>query len=409
MPENTTGGLQLQWSLDRTVHNSLVVARDFVNIATQDSVQPIALLACEHFGVTLPICSTTRSAVAEKTRPRQEPILLRFAKAVIKKAGGETLKRLSSNVAGLNFLALAAAISPAMTSAEAGLVIQRMLDKAAFDKSLVPPEHHVEAILALLEPQLNHIGFLDKFYDWDHWLRRHVAVYYDSDHQYPSPGSMEQIVSALRNLARLGDEKVDTIVFTCYSCTAWVITFVEWCLGVPPTLCSNSGSVILAQPESKVTVLLPAQHKPTEPVKLELFQSSGSLYDTLRIDLSRDLEGQPNIFSGMVNIQVHAMQTLQILNADAGIGKRGILDSLLYAIPHVISLLFPTLPKMKLLENRSAVENFRTGKDPDYWMAYLTKYFPDERRIHTTMCKYLGITIDDAKGFEQLPLGTTGM
>ena len=308
------------------------------------------------------------------------------------------MKRLSSNVAGLNFLALAAAITSTMTNAEAGVVIQRMLDKSAVDKALVPPEHHVEAILGLVEPQLIHIGFIDKCYEWDHWLRSHVTLYHDTDHRYLSPSGTE-VVSALRNLARLGDEKVDTIVTTCYSCRAWVITFVEWCLGVPTILCSISGSVILAQPESKVTVLIPSEHKPMEPVKIELFQSSGSLYDTLRVDASRVHEGRPRIFSGMVNVQVHARQTLQTLGADVGIGLRGMLDSLLYAIPHAISLFFPTISAMNVPENRSAVETFRTGKNSGFWMAYLTRHFPDDRRIYTTMCKYLGTLAEDAAGF----------
>ena len=48
-------------------------------------VQPIALLACERIGVTLPICWATRSAVEKKTKLRQEPILSQFTKALMRR------------------------------------------------------------------------------------------------------------------------------------------------------------------------------------------------------------------------------------------------------------------------------------------------------------------------------------
>lgn len=262
MSENgARNGLQPQWNVDRTVNNALQVAREFVTIATQDNVQPLALLACERFGITLPICPATRSFVAQKTKPRQEPVMLQFAKAMIKNAGGESLTRLSSNVAGLNFLALAAAIAPLMSSAEAAITIQRMLDSSASDKSLVPPEHHVEAILDCLGSQLALFGFLDKCYEWDHWLRQTVKVYSITDHRYPSPHGMEQVVSALRSLARLGEDNVKTAVFTCHCCVPWMTAFVEWSLGITPILCNDSGTVIVAQPESKVTMVIPTKKK----------------------------------------------------------------------------------------------------------------------------------------------------
>lgn len=250
-------------------------------------------------------------------------MILRFAKAVIKKGGEETLERLSSNVAGLNFLALCTALVPTMEIEEAAEAIQRMLDNTACNKALVPPEYHVQAILELLEPQVSRIGFQDKCYEWDHWLRRHVTPYHDTAHHYPSPSGMDHIVSALRSLTRVGDDDVDTLVVTCYSCTVWIIAFIEWCVGVPPSLCRDSGSVILAQPESRATVLIPTVDKPEKAMKIELFHSAPSLHDAIYIDASQDHEGNSKSYSGMVGVQIHGEQTLQALGVDSELALKG--------------------------------------------------------------------------------------
>ena len=409
MSENgARNGLQAQWNVDRTVNDALQVAREFVKIATQDNVQPLALLACERFGITLPICSATRSFVAQKTKPRQEPIMLQFAKAMIKNAGGESLTRLSSNVAGLNFLALAAAIAPLMPNAEAASTIQRMLDSSASDKSLVPPEHHVEAILDCLDSQLALFGFLDKCYEWDYWLRQTAKVYSKTDHRYPSPHGIEQVVSALRSLARLGEDNIETAIFTCHSCVPWMTAFVEWSLGITPILCNESGTVIVAQPESKVTIVIPTEKKAAEPVKVELFLSTGSLYECLRFEPSTNHDGYLRRLSGMVTLETHSRQTLQALGTATGIGLRASLECLHYAIPQTIELIYTSVPLMDDYAIRVDVEKFLQGKNPNYWMAYLPKYFPDKERVYTTMRTYLGSLVETPTIFRALKTGTTG-
>ena len=158
-----------------------------------------------------------------------------------------------------------------------------------------------------------------------------------------------------------------------------------------------------------MTILIPSRGQPAEPLKVELFQSSGSLWDTFHVEISQDHEGKPRFFSGMVHVQAHAQQTLQILDADSGIKLRGILESLLYAIPHAISLLFPVETEMASLEDMSNFQAFRQGNGSTHWMAYLTRHFLDAWRIYRTMCKYLGISAKDTMGFKQLPLDTCGM
>jgi len=94
-----------------------------------------------------------------------------------------------------------------------------MLDISGNDEKLVPPEYHVQAILEILESQLNQTGFIDKGYGQDHWLRHHVIPSHDTGRRYPFSEAMDQIVSALRSLARLGDGEFDNVVFICYYVT----------------------------------------------------------------------------------------------------------------------------------------------------------------------------------------------
>lgn len=49
-------GLMLTWTLDETTDNLLTVGKDLMRVATSDNVQPIALLACERFGLTITMC-----------------------------------------------------------------------------------------------------------------------------------------------------------------------------------------------------------------------------------------------------------------------------------------------------------------------------------------------------------------
>ena len=407
MPKPANNAVQLQWNLDRLVHASLTVALDFVRIASQDNVQPIALMACEGFGNTLPICRATRLLVEEKTRPKQEPILLRFAKIAVCKGGGETLERLFGSVAGLNFLALTAALIPVMTINEAAIAIQNMLLESATDQALVPPTYQVQAILELLEPQLNQVGFVDSCYQWDHWLRDHVILYHDSQNRYPSSHGMSRLMSALRSLARIGDESIATVVITCHSCTAWIAAFVEWCMGLPPSVLHDSGTVVFAQPESKVTILVPSERILMDPIKIESYRASSSLFDVVYIDASQDHNKRPRIFTAMATLQVHAQQTVQSLTKSS-LEVRALLEAISYGIPHASAMLLPPINEEDAA-NLSTFEDSLAETIPQLRGPQMTRYFPNHKVLYSVMSQYLGLYAKDLKRFQKLPLNTFGM
>jgi hypothetical protein len=102
--------IQVQWDLTSSVGTFFQIGLKYLEIASSDNVQPLALIACEQFGVTLPICRATRKVIEKEAHSKKDPVFLSFAKAMIKQGGGESINQLASNVAGLNFLALAAAL-----------------------------------------------------------------------------------------------------------------------------------------------------------------------------------------------------------------------------------------------------------------------------------------------------------
>ncbi|KAI9893039.1 MAG: hypothetical protein M1814_000923 [Vezdaea aestivalis] len=332
--------LQLQWNLDRTVDRGISLALDFIKIAHDDNVQPIALMACERFGATLPICQQTRRAIEKECCLQRENIVISSVKALIIPAGGIALEKLSTNMAGLNFLALATSLVSVTTIIDSSDTIQRMIEASAGDPNLVPPEYHIRRILEVLEPRLNRVGFLDRCYETEHWLKDLIDC---GERRYtiPSAIGISSIVTTLRTLLRVGEDQVGYVVFTANTCSAWLITFIEWCIGHRPTIYSSDGSPINVEPESKIKVILPVESKPSEGIGIETFTSANDLFDTLRVHQAVDDLGKPLDLVGLVSIRIHAEQLLRRFGVKEEFEIRAVMQGLSYAITEVLDRMTP--------------------------------------------------------------------
>ena len=382
--------ISLQWNLDRTLDRNLSLAIDFVRIAHNDNVQPIALMACERFGATLPICRQTRSLVETECKKEEGNLVLESIKAMIIPAGGQVIERLTTNIAGLNFLALAASLISVATIVQSADALQRMIESSATDKLVVPPDHHVRSLLEVLEPRLNRVGFLDRCYTTERFLRDTLGNYGGNGNEIPTSSGIGSVVSALRNLARVGNEDIDNVVFTPHTCFAWLLTFVEWCLGVSPAIYLSDGSTVSPQPESKVIIRIPISPKSMDGIMIESFTTSGTLYDSVRIQQAEDEYGKPVVFSGMVTLNTHAEQFLQSIQADSGLGLRAIMEALSYAIPEATSLIIPNISTGDSVERHSI----------------RAKFFPNQSRIHKAALAYLGPYAKNFRGMQELPFGS---
>src|SRR5450432_4167983 len=101
--------LSLQWSLDNTSVNTLSIGRGLIQAITGDNIQPLALLACEKFGTTLPVCIET-SLKAERLARRSHSSTANFLKVQVGYSAGDAAYYLSNSDGGVRFLCLAAAL-----------------------------------------------------------------------------------------------------------------------------------------------------------------------------------------------------------------------------------------------------------------------------------------------------------
>ena len=244
----------------------------------------------------------------------------------------------------------------------------------------------------MLEPRLNRIGFLDRRYATERFLRDVLPRYEGNGNQIPTSVGIGSVVSALRNLARIGDENIDNVIFTPHTCFAWLYTFVEWCLGISPAIYLSDNSVVSAQPESKVTFKVPTAPEPMKGIIIESFTISGTLYDSVRIQQAEDDFGKPIVFTGMVSLHTHAEQYLQSFQADSGLGLRAVMEALAYAIPEAVSLIVPDISIGDSIKHHST----------------RAKFFPEKSRINQAASAYLGPYAKNFRGLQELPLGSNG-
>ena len=156
----------------------------------------------------------------------------------------------------------------------------------------------------------------------------------------------------------------------------------------------SSGTVIYAEPESKVTVVLPTSVQPSKGVTIETFTISNSLYETFRIYHAADDFGNPIKFVGMVSLHTHAEQTLQMLKADSGLGLRAVMEFFSYAIPEAPKYLAP-----------QSARHLATGKNNNL-PPTLAKLFPEHKHFEKSIKAYFGPYSRCFHGFQNLPPGS---
>ncbi|KAL9108962.1 MAG: hypothetical protein Q9227_006358 [Pyrenula ochraceoflavens] len=400
--------VQIQWDLESTVDSTLKIALNFLKIATSDNVQPFALLACEKFGNTLPICRATRKRIEQEIGARRDPIFLSITKAMIKQAGGETFEQLSSNVAGLNFLSLAAALMASSDLHEASSTIQQLIDRSARNKKLVPSEFHVYHILEVLEPRLSRLGFLEMCYTWDRWLFKFEPTRKLTSDSHLSTIGAENFLNAFRSLLRIGDEKTDKIVITSHSSTPWVLAFIEWCTGCPPHICDTAGSVILAQPEAPIILVLPSSPNESNGTEIELYSTSKTLLETFVVKSSQANDNKARTFHGMVTVAAHGQQTLHEFQASSDIGQKAMLQALCLSLKQCSQLLRPGEPFSPNPQRVQAIEQFYSGEVVTLSSSVpcLPEYFQAERVLKAAGA-YLGKDEAELINLRELPLGTS--
>ena len=162
-----------------------------------------------------------------------------FLKTKVGFATGGSLDYLSTNVAGLNFLALAAALVFTTSNFEAASALEKMLLATTTDQTLTPDAYHIKDLLDVLEPRLISAGFTNELVGWKLWWMRSDQIsdslkadFHLQCDMIPSLDGLSQVVSSLRETCRIG--AADKITFTARAGVAWLTAFIKWCLGIEP-------------------------------------------------------------------------------------------------------------------------------------------------------------------------------
>ncbi|KAJ9160669.1 hypothetical protein NKR19_g3030 [Coniochaeta hoffmannii] len=251
--------LQLQWNLDQTSASIITVARGVLRAATSDNVQPLAILACEKFGNTIAMSPEVLSKIEKSVIPIPEPVVLGFLKSSIGYSSGDCISYFGKSIAGLHFLALAAAMVTTMVPHKAATAIQGMLASTATDKTLLPTVRQLCGLLESVEPRCHRSGFADEVAGYHILLSRsggRTQRITAGKANVPNDQGIQSLVDAIRQLGRVGSDDITKVTVQTNACAAWTMAFAKWSLGQPPSVVLWDGTPILEQEGSRFTVII---------------------------------------------------------------------------------------------------------------------------------------------------------
>ena len=386
--------LSLQWTLNETSDHFLKVGKDLVHAATSDSVQPIALLACEQFGATIAICPHTRTKIERLIKSQTSHVIVEYLKAKVDFAKDGSIVQLSRSLAGVNFLALASALVSTTDNYEAGTALENMIVASAKDKSLVPTAFQLKDLLDVLEPRLNQAGFLTDVLGWKEWWVKTMEIsdqervnLISSGETFPNAEGLHKIVTALRDACRVGEAK--SVRFTARCGAPWLTAFVTWCLGVPPKIIGPHGQVLL-ESALQIDITYSEHQKFDLEIQIEVVNMFNNFIDVISASLAHPEGNKPHLALGMTTIQVYAKNILIRLGLDSGLANRALLQALPYALKQVRDLCM-------------------CGKEPDIapvkvsTTALRANAFPPETTIAMVMAMYL--SLDESMKLKKLDEG----
>ncbi|TPX10028.1 uncharacterized protein E0L32_001225 [Thyridium curvatum] len=346
--------IQVQWSLDTTVDQSLKVARGIMFAATSDNVQPLAVLACERFGTTLTMSERACTLIEKLVVPTPNPGVIPFLQAVVGWSKDDSASHLGKSQPGVQFLGLAASLSSADPYRYAP-ALQRMVRNTAADKDLVPTVTQIQDLLEALAPRCQLSGFTESVLAWQAVLAEHDShpgpKHGDFRIWCPPGHGVERLVDAFREIGRLGDASATGATIKTSSWMAWIAAFTEWCLGKPPRIFIDDGrdvKTFLNSPGSLVSLII-SQKDPSVLPSCEVSVQHGPGLEGPRELVVIDFSDSGTHLSGMPSIQAYGQWLLSSRSFGAGLAKRAFDEAIPYALHQCLSCLhFSPAPELGL-------------------------------------------------------------
>lgn len=330
--------VQLQWGLDNTAFSTLRNARSLIHAASTDNIQPKAILACEGFGATIAICQETCRKIESTVIPVPQPTSLSFIAGFIGYSAGDCVSELSKSLAGLQFLALAAAVVTTLPMHQAGDLIASMLVNSAADRTLVPSRRQTTDLLKSIEGRCYRAAFADDVYNWHILLEKIIQeklngagrLWARSTRAHPGITGIKSLVDAFRQLYRVGESHIARLTVRTTSAAPWTIAFVKWCLGRPPSIVLENGTSILDQAGSKVELVVSQEDSTMFEVKL--YSSVPSLSTLVKTQVDYQMVGMIRVASyGKLLLREYDLDgdfPTQVIDALVSVGIHQILQNL---------------------------------------------------------------------------------
>lgn len=234
--------LQLQWSLDKSASSLLSLSRGFMEAATSDSVQVLALLTCESFGATLPVATITRLKV-EKLARRSQSQTLSFLKAQVGYKAGDSADVLSRSDGGIRFLCLSALLcSSSLHLLEAAEALDKLIRRNAIKDQRLPTMMQLHDLLQVLHPKLIDCSFNADVIGWvctfapTREVRRNWIDQGPFNSITPALLQLVHLVEALQKWCRLGETTHIAVIQAELRYIPWTISVVKWLTGLTPTV-----------------------------------------------------------------------------------------------------------------------------------------------------------------------------
>ena len=196
---------------------------------------------------------------------------------------GDAAWALAEDEGGVRFLGLAAVLLASCSSIFlAATTLQDLLKRSASKSQPLPTLRQLQALLKALEYKLSPALFYDHVCKWStllyDTLAKHGQTTTSATHSFPdsqseliailrpdlpneTSGEWADIIDCLAQLERLGEADFVEVRLSNPSMVGWLIAFVKWCTGLPPTV--RIGSVtIVDQPRTRILVSVESRAAP---------------------------------------------------------------------------------------------------------------------------------------------------
>lgn len=377
-----------QWSLDVTANSALSVSRGIIHAATSDNIQPLALLACEKFGCTIAMCHETCRKIETSVLPTDKPAPIQFLlQGVVGYSRNDCATQLGTTTSGIQFLGLAAALVTTMGAFESATALSLMLRNTTTDKSLLPTTKQLRDLLSVLDARLARSRFTDSVLGWHKYLYKHPDIDDASrnvlrrDSSYPSVEATEKLVSAFRQLHRIGDSSVSKIAVHLTSSSPWVIAFTRWCLGAPPSVYLQDGTPIIEQPDLSVDIIINTGHtEDDQNFVVTIYHDIGDPENLIATN-----SGKP--WAGMTTIENYGQWMLKEYNLDQVQAFRALQQCLPYAAKEYLNQCRFTASKA----HQAPITRNSRQRDEKVVEEYRTVPFGSDSSVAEMICRMLNV------------------